>query len=330
MPQEQDLESELLAEAMALVVLPYASCDGLVERAEALEAIAAEHGFPRLAALGKLARADVIGRQQQVPESVRLSHEVLHWAEATGDRLVAARAQALLATSLWRLGAWSEAVPRSEQAVRLIDAGAPLAIQADHALIFALLACLRAGKLDVTNFEHADDLARQLGDPIMIVANLNNLAWSQYLDGDIAGAAVTVDELRKTAEAGGHELAANVVDTVAMVLLQTGHPEEAERMLTEALDGGTPLTEADSVAAMLMTYSEIKLQAGEHEAALAAIRRCQAVIDGKQLGEAGASASRQLAAIHAARGDYRAAYEAMLDFTAQWEELRSLQAEATA
>lgn len=323
-------DEALLAEAMALVVLPYASLVGLFERAEALQRRAADRGDLRVEALARLARVDIMGRQQQVPESIRLAHEVLLWADDTGDRLVAARANALLSTGLWRLGAWAEAVPRGEQAVRLLDDDAPLAIQADHALIVALLNSLRAGPYDPKPFHHADELARRLGDPIMIIANLNNMAWTEYDNDKIDDAARTVREIRRIAADTGMELSANVLDTVAMVLLQVGNAQEAERLLLDAFTGHVAITEVDGIASMLMTYSEIKLREGDHMAALQAVERCTHLISGKQLGEVAANAARQLASVHAAMGDFRAAYDAMLDFTAKWQELRSLQAEASA
>src|SRR5581483_6646756 len=190
----------------ALVTLPYERLDGLLERADALADRGAELGLDRIAALGRLGRVDVLNRTQQMPEAVRLAHEVLRWASAAGDTLVTARVNALLATALFRLGAWAQSVPHAETAVRLLDAASPLPIQVDHALILALVASLRAGELPYALFERADRLARELGDPVMIVANLNNLAWTQYDAGDFAAAARTVEELRAVAAAGGHQL----------------------------------------------------------------------------------------------------------------------------
>jgi diguanylate cyclase (GGDEF)-like protein len=310
---------DLMAEALALVTEPYERLDGLLERADALARRGTELGLGRIAALGRLARVDVLNRTQRMPEAVQLAHEVLRWSSPAGDTLVTARVNALLATGLFRLGAWAQSIPHAEQAVQLLDESAPLPVRVDHALILALVASVRAGEPPVELFERADRLARELGDPVMIVANLNNLAWTQFEDGDIDGAAKTVAELRAVATAGGHRLNASVLDTVAAVLLDRG-----------ALDGDVAVTDADAVAAVLLTYSEIKLRAGDHAGALRAVEDCQRMIEGRQLGEMSAVVLRQVGAIRAATGDYRAAYEAMVEFQAMWEELRSRQGEATA
>jgi diguanylate cyclase (GGDEF)-like protein len=323
-------EAELLQEAMALVCAPYGHLDGLLERADALQDRAAGLGLWRIAMFAKLARLDVLSRQQEVSESLRLAQEVLHWAEDVGDRLVASRAHALLALGFWRLGAWSEAVSRGERAMTMLDDSAPLALQTDHTLIMAMLTSLSAGPFDPTLHQRADALARRLGDPVMVVANLNNLAWNYHVLGDIEAAARTVAELRAVADAAGHRLTATVLDTVAMVLLDQGAADEAERLLTDGLAGNAPVTEADGIAVMLLSYSTVKLQGDDPAAALAAVRECQRVISGKQLGETTAFAAKQLASVHAALGDYRAAYEAMLEYTETWSKLRSLQAEAVA
>jgi diguanylate cyclase (GGDEF)-like protein len=320
---------QLLAEALTLVTAPYDKLDGLLERADALAGAAAQRGLDRVVALARLARADVLNRTGQLSEGVRLTHEVLAGAVDAGDDLVTARANALLATGLYRLGAWAESVGYAETSVRLLDASAPLEIQVDHALIVAMLTSMRAGKLTTSFYEHADELARRLGDPVMIVANLNNLAWSQYECGDIDGAAVSVTELCAVAARHGHDLNASVLDTVAMVLLESGAPDEAERLLSRALAGQVAVTDADSVVAVLLTYSEIKLRAGDHDDALRLVRESQRLIGGRRLGDSSACALRQLAAIRAAMGDFRAAYQAMVDFQLEWEELRSRQGEAT-
>jgi diguanylate cyclase (GGDEF)-like protein len=324
------LEAELFAEALALVTAPYACLDGLPERIARLAARADEHGFGRILALARLAEVDVLNRTRHILDGVEITQEALRWATGVGDDLVTARAHALLATGLYRLGAWAEAVPHAEAGVRLLDESAPLEIQADHALILAMLTTtLRSGPVASSLFEHANDLARRLGDPVMIVANLNNLACIRHEAGDLTGAAEAVDQLRAVAADCGHELNTAVLDTVAAVLLARGEATEAARLINQALDGRASVTDADSLAGAVLTYAEIKLRAGDHLEALRAVKRARQLTAGELLAETAAMALRKLAAIRAAMGDYPAAYEAMVRFHAEWENMRTQQGEAT-
>jgi diguanylate cyclase (GGDEF)-like protein len=321
----------LMAEALALVITPYDHLDGLLERADALARQAGERGLTRIAALGRLARADVRNRGQHVVEGVEITREVLDWATGAGDNLVTARAHALLSTGLYRLGAWTESVPHAAEAVALLDADAPLAIQADHALILAMLTnSMRNGGVSYSLFARADTLARQLGDPIMIVANLNNLAWLQYECREFADAAATVAELRAVAAGSGHELNASVLDTVAAVLLETGAADEAGRLITQALSGRVRVTDADSLAAVLLTHTEIRLRAGDTAAALEAATRCAELTRYKPLSDCAGAALHKVARIRATLGEYREAYEAMVAYHEEWERLRTEQGEAMA
>jgi diguanylate cyclase (GGDEF)-like protein len=321
----------LLDEALALVTTPYDRLDGLLERADALAAQGTELGLPRIAALGRLARADVRSRSRHVVEGVEITRDVLGWAAEAGDGLVQARAHALLSTGLYRLGAWTESVPHAAEAVTLLDPDAPLAVQADHALILAMLTnTLRNGAVSYSLFERADELARQLGDPIMIVANLNNLAWLQYECQDFAGAADTVAGLRTVAAEHGYQLNASVVDTVAAVLLEIGGADEADQLIMSALHGGAHMTDADSLSAMLLTHAEIRLRAGDLPSALAAATRCAELTRYKPLTDCAGAAYHKLARIRAAMGEYQAAYEAMVAYHEEWERLRTEQGEAIA
>ncbi|GFJ93917.1 GGDEF domain-containing protein [Phytohabitans rumicis] len=325
------LEAELFAEALALITIPYDRLVGLPERVERLARLAADHGFARIHALARLSEVNVLNRSRDIVTGVKITHEVLRWAAEVGDDLVTARAHALLATGLHRLGAWAESVRHAEAAVRLLDPSAPLQIQADHALILAMLtSCMPTSHVTTALFDRADELARRLGEPIMIVANLNNLAYARYEAGDIAGAAQAVAELRAVAASADLELNASVLDTVASVLLELGDADEAERLVERVLSGQAQLTDANAMATNLLTYAEIKRRAGELPAALEAAEEARRMGSSQPLPEIAAEAMRELAAVRAAMGDYRTAYRNMVRFQAEWEKVRTEQGEAAA
>lgn len=325
------LEADLFAEALALITVSYDRLVGLPERVERLARLSAEHGFTRVHALARLSEVNLLNRAGDIATGVKINQEVLRWAAEAGDDLVTARANALLATGLHRLGAWAESVRHAEAAVRLLDPSAPLQMQADHALILAMLtSCMRTGKLTEALFDRADELARRLGDPVMIVANLNNLAYMRYEAGNIEGAAQAVAELRAVAAGSGLELNASVLDTVASVLLELGDAVGAECLVERVLSGGAQLTDANAMATNLLTYAKIKRRAGDLPAALEAAEEARRMGCAQPLPEIAAEAMREFAAIRAAMGDYRAAYDSMVRFHTEWEQVRTEQGEATA
>jgi len=330
------LEADLFAEALALIAVSYDRLVGVPERVERLAKLSAHHGFARVHALARLSEVNVLNRAGDVVAGVKITHEVLRWAAEAGDDLVTARAHALLATGLHRLGAWAESVRHAEAAVRLLDQTAPLQMQADHALILAMLTgCMPTDNMPTDNvstalFDRADELARQLGDPIMIVANLNNLAYMLYESGDIERAAQAVAELRTVATGAGLELNASVLDTVASVLLELGDIAEAERLVERVLSGQAQLTDANAMATNLLTYAEIKRRAGDLQAALEAAEKARRMGCTQSLPETAAKAMREFAAIRAAMGDYPTAYDNMVRFHAEWEKVRTAWGEATA
>ena len=321
-----------MAEAMALVTTAYDNLDGLLDRADALARRAADSGLDRVWALARLGRAEVLSRTGRVEDGLRITQDMLRWADSTGDPLLTARAHALLSTGLQRLGAWTESMPHAEAAVRLLDDSAPLAIQADHALILAMLTnMLRFGDtVEPALFDRADELARALGDPVMVIANLNNLAYTLYETGDVPGAFEAVERMRAVAAENGRQLNAAVVDTVAVVLIELGRTTEAERLIGEALSRRVNYTDADSFAAVLLTYAELKLRAGDRAEALHAAERSRKLATEAGLGRPAAMALRKLAAVHAAMGDHRTAYEHMVDFHDEWERVHTADGDAVA
>lgn len=323
------LEDELTAEAMALITTAYDNLDGLMERADALAERAAECGFDRIRALARLGRAEMLSRTGRMADGLNVTQDVLRWADSTGDLLVTARGHALLSTGLQRLGAWAESLPHAQAGVRLLDDSAPLAMQADHALILAMMTSI-GGTVASALFDRADELARALGDPVMVIANLNNLAYLRCERGDVPGAFEAVERLRAVAAANGRQLNAAVIDTVALVLMDRGQSAEAERLIDEALSRRVKYTDADSFAGVLLTYAELKLRAGDHMEALRAAERSRKLSTDAGLGRLAALALQKLAAIHAAMGDHRAAYDHMVDFHTEWERVRTADGDAVA
>ncbi|GII24421.1 sensor domain-containing diguanylate cyclase [Planosporangium mesophilum] len=321
-------DADLEAELAVLVSGAYDRHDGLLERADQLAARASARGRDRYVALAELARADLYNRTRRAPEGARIAQTLLR---STTDNVVAARAHAVISGALWRLGETGESADHAEKAVRLLTDNDPLCLRVDHAIVLATqVHGYRLGGTSVDGFRYAHDLAEKLGDPSLIVANLNNWAWVQYDRGELADAVELVQRMRRVADHTGRQLNASCVDTLARILLESGDAEQATTVILRALDGFAAETESDGIPGCLLTLAEIRRRGGDLDGAISSLTACRDVCAQNKLAEIGARALHELARCYAAVGDYRSAYEHMVSFHGEWTQLRSQQSEVAA
>jgi diguanylate cyclase (GGDEF)-like protein len=320
-----DARHRLDEELIALIAAVYASHDGLTERALAFERAAIELGDERHALLGRLVRADIDNRNGRWAEGLQTAYAALHEG---ADRVVVAHAHAVLAGGLWRLGDNAEAVEHAFQADRLLTEDDPLCLRVDHALILAIqVNDQRMAKASEAEYRWAQELAEQLGEPDMIVANLNNWAWGLLQNGDVPAALALAQRMLAVSESSGRWLNTNCVDTVARILVADGQTERAARLLETALVEA-PSTDSDGIPACLIAMAEIKRGAGDVPAAIELLERCRRTTISNRLAEMDAHALRLLADCHAETGDFESAYREMVEFQDAWTRRRTEQSEA--
>ncbi|MGC9667831.1 diguanylate cyclase [Planosporangium sp. 12N6] len=323
-----DGDADLEAELTALIAGAYHRHDGLLERADRLADLAAARGSERYVALAQLARADLYNRTRRAPEGARIAQTLLR---STTDPVVAARAHAVISGALWRLGETGESPDHAEQAVRLLTDTDPLCLRVDHAIVLAMqLHAYRLAGTSVEAFRNAQDLAEQLGHPVLMVANLNNWSWVQYERGELADAVELVERMRRLAEDTGLALNASAVDTLARILLESGDADRATAVIQRALEGWAAETDSGGIPGCLLTLGEIRRRNGDFAAAIESLTACREICVQNKLAEIGSRALRELASCHAAIGDYRSAYEYLETFHGEWSQLRSQQSEAAA
>jgi diguanylate cyclase (GGDEF)-like protein len=211
----------------------------------------------------------------------------------------------------------------------LVD-GDPLPLRADHAIILAVqVNDQRLGTISQEEFEAAQALADACGTPALVLANLNNWAWISYTSGDLPAAARLVERMRACSVRSGEPLNASSADTVARVLLETGRPAEAARIIEYAVDNAAA-TDSDAVPGALLTLAEIQRREGGVESALRTLARCRELATKHDLPEIDATALGMVAACHADAGDFRTAYQTMVDYHEAWTVRRSQQSEVAA
>ena len=322
------LNHETLESAIeSLIADIYVNHDGLAGRAAAVIAAADAAGDRRNADLGRLIHAELDNRGGQVPDGVRQAYAVLH---ASNDRLVIARAHAVLAGGLWRVGDNGPAIRHAFAANQMLTADDPMAIRVDHAIVLALqVNDQRIGGISHEEFRAAQALADASRVPSLVLANLNNWAWCSYVGGDLSTAADLVQRMRTQSDLTGESLNVSCADTVARVLLETGRSEEATDVIEKAIRGAAP-TDSDAIPGALLTLAEIQRQNGDIAAAVHTLEECREIAERNHLPDVDAKALRMLAACHAGLGDFRTAYEQMVDFHEAWTQRRSEKSEIAA
>ncbi|RSM71513.1 hypothetical protein DMB66_07565 [Actinoplanes sp. ATCC 53533] len=310
-----------------LIVDVYVRHDGLAGRARELVAAATADGDSRHADLGRLVLAELDNRGGRVADGVRQARDML---ESSDDRVVLAHAHAVIAGGLWRVGDNAEAVRHAYPANRMLVDGDPLALRVDHAIILALqVNDQRIGGISHGEFEAAQQLADACGMPALILANLNNWAWCSYAGGDLESASALVARMRAHSDRTGEALNASCADTVARILLETGHPREATLVIERAIADAAS-TDSDAIPAALITLADIQRRDGDVGTAMRTLQACREIAARDRLPDVDALALRMLAGCHAELGDFQAAYREMVDFHEAWTVRRSEQSEVVA
>ena len=319
---------ETLGDAVgALLSDVYVCHDGLAERAFALVQAAEAAGDRRSADLARLIGAELDNRAGRVPDALALARDLL---DASDDRLVRAHAHAVIAGGLWRVGDNGTAVRHAVRASRMLVPGDPLPLRADHAIILAVqVNDQRHGTMSHEEFEAAQALADACGTPALIIANLNNWAWISYMAGDLPAAARLVDRMCACSASAGEPLNTSSADTVARILLETGRPAEAARIIEYAIENAAA-TDSDAVPGALMTLAEIQRRDGDFTTALRTLGLCRDIAAKNDLPDVDAAALGMVAACHAGTGDFRTAYQTMVDFHEAWTARRSQQSNVAA
>ncbi|AGL17661.1 GGDEF domain-containing protein [Actinoplanes sp. N902-109] len=310
-----------------LVAEMYRSHRGLADRAATLARSAEAAGDRRLADLAGLIGAELHNRGGRAPEGIAQARAVL---AGTGDRIVVARAHAVMAGGLWRIGDNAQAVRNAYPASRMLQPGDSAVLRADHAIVLALqVNDQRIGAVSHREFRVAQELAEAARVPSLVLANLNNWAWCSYAHGDLRTAADLVDRMRSCCERTEEPLNASCADTVARILLETGQHAAARTVIEQAV-AHAEATDSDAIPNALMTLADIQRREGNVGAALYTLQTCRDMAARDQLADVDAIALKMIAGCHAELGDYAAAYREMVDFHELWTVRRSERSEVMA
>ncbi len=301
--------------------------------AEALRR-AEELGDEELAQRARLLQACVLLRQGHTEEGGQIAHRVLGWAEQHGSPYLLARTHRELSVFYRQVGDASDALTHAVQGVaHLTDDVAP-AIRARHVLSLAVALDENGSTAEGDRrFREALDVATALGDDEVTLNILNNMAYTAYEKDDEPAARGLVEHMRDVQARSGRGFSANELDTIARVEMMSGRYAAAEATLRPVLEAGPSTVldnEGDALAECLLTLAEARRLGERHAAAQEALDAALRMADERGLQAVRARIRAEQAALYAAAGRFRDAYEEHRAFHAAATALHSAQREARA
>ena len=306
---------------------------GAGQRAEQVVAAARELGLTELELRAQLVVADLVRRRGDVAEAGRLAQHVHRWATDNDAPHVLARSHFLLAAVYQELGDLSQALEHAVQSVDLLDDDGPPALRIDHrARLADCLGLHGDGAAARERYDEVLQLAEDLGDVDRQLLVLNNRAYVETLAGEYDTALALSTQLLALAAEHGIPLHVGRLDTVARALMGLGRLAEAEEALQpgfrpEALDASP---DGDAGADFLLTLAEIQRARGRVAQARATLDECVRRCETHGLTSIRVRARREQAELHAADGDFRAAFTEHKLYCQEALDLQSAQRDARA
>ncbi|MGX6600756.1 diguanylate cyclase [Micromonosporaceae bacterium Da 78-11] len=260
-------------------------------RAEQAERQATAVGRADLAARARLIAADALSRRGDLVAAAPTLYDVHHWAGVHDDGYVLARSHFLLSILQSCLGDHAEARRHALLSVDQLPDDAPPIIRGNHLIVLALSVDLVSRAESARYHAEALDIATATGDVEMRPPDL---------------------------------------DTIARMAMLRGHHDQAERILLPLVDPAATRQDAEGnmLAEVLLTLAEAQRLRGAPDLAQASLARAAAIGEERGLAEIRARIRREQARLHAARGDYRQAYEEQCRYDEESTALRSAEREA--
>jgi diguanylate cyclase (GGDEF)-like protein len=280
----------------------------------------------------RLLRADALDRRGEVGPGANLAWEVNRWADEHGHRELQAHSHRLLSTAYENLGDSGSCLDHALRAVELLDDDTSGWQRAR--LVNTLADALSAvGSFDEARrrYAAAEEMFVRLGDVERHLVTLNNLAYTEHLAGNPQRAWEVAQRMLALAETNGIWLHPSYVETYARADMDIGRYAEAAARLQACLADWRPnLAEAAALAEVLLTLSEAQRLGGHTDDVQETLDHCRRLCDERGLADVRVRMLQEQAALYAATGDYRRAYETHCEFYAEAEALRSFEREARA
>lgn len=306
----------------------------MLDRAIELERRARALGDQLLVARAQLSQANLHMRNGDVTLAAKRIWAVHKWALGNNAKQLAARTHLVWSNIHRHLGNAAQCLEHAVLCVELLDETATDFMQIWHRNKLGDALCL-SGSADAARvrYQQAADLAVELDRPDLLLAVLNNYAYSEYTAGNREHARQVADRLRTHASDHGFQLDASIQDTIGVIQIENGQYAEAERTMLACIDSyhdGGAQDDADALPEYLLTLA--RAQRGLH-----AYGRAQRSLDAsrrlcveRELGRVLVKVHQEQAELHAARGEFAEAFAMHKEFFAAYNRMHSMQREAQA
>jgi diguanylate cyclase (GGDEF)-like protein len=288
--------------------------------------------YPASAGRALLVQAAVESQRGLTEPSARLMRRVMQWADQNADRYLQARSHRELSSLFRRVGDFALALEHAVKGVELLDVGARPLIRCDHLLALAdALGEIGSYAESRRRYIEANELAEQDGDLHVRMRVLNNWAYTEYEDRNVAQALPIVERLLTVSERHGRQLDVHDLDTTARVYMLAGRLEDAHRILSPVRGqiGRRPRL-FDERASALLTLAEIERLQGLTVDAQTTLDQCRLLCDELELSSLQVRVRREQAELFAASGRYEQAFAEHKRFHDAAMEVYSLEREARA
>ncbi|RZU49378.1 diguanylate cyclase (GGDEF)-like protein [Krasilnikovia cinnamomea] len=298
-----------------------------------LERHATALGDERLLVRARLCAAGMLLRTGETATAARQIHALHQWAVTHGDRRLQSRTHMACGNVQRLAGDAAKMLEHALSAVELLDETATPYMQVAHRLRLAESLALN-GPVDAARprFHQTEQLARELEQWELLTVVLNNWAYVEYTGGEFARAEQVAGRLLAHAAAHGFDLDPTALDTIGGIQIENGQYAEAEqtmRLCIARYHAGYS-DDADDMAEYLLTLARALRGLGELDQAQASVDSSRDLCTERNLAEVMVRVHQEQAELHAARGDFGAAFAEQKVFFEARENLRSQQREAQA
>jgi diguanylate cyclase (GGDEF)-like protein len=331
---ERDMDAETLS-AVLLTIEDRRSWDAHAEldRLIEIERAAVELGDELIAARTRLCQINMRMRTGDVAAAAEQIWHVHQWAVDHDAHQLMARTHLVWSAIHMHLGDAEQGLEHAVLAVELLDDDATEHMQVWHRTKLAD-ALYFAGDMDSARMRYAqaEELAVRLSSPALLCM-LNNYAYVESSLGNQQQAEELAARLQRLSAEMDMPLEPAFLDTIGAIQIAGGQFAAAEHTLQRCLtlhSSQRQWDDANDMAQYLVTLAHAQRGLGDYEAAQAnldeALRQCTE----RDLGESLVRMHQEQAELHAARGDYQAAFAAHKTFFEVYHQQQSIQREARA
>ncbi|GIE87375.1 GGDEF domain-containing protein [Actinoplanes regularis] len=327
------MDAEKLS-AVLLTIEDRRSWDARAELARAieLEQVARDLGDDLLAARARLCQINMRMRRGDVAAAAEQIWHVHQWAVEHDARQLLARTHLIWSAIHLHLGDAEQGLEHAVLSVELLDDESTEHMHVWHRTKLAD-ALYFADDMETARvrYAQAEEIALRAGSPALLCM-LNNYAYAESCSGNRQRAGEVVDRLQQLALDWNTPLEPAFLDTIGSVQVSNGQYARAEATMQTCIEryAEGQWDDANAMAQYLVTLAQAQRGLGQHDEAQASLDKALQECRSRDLGESLVRAHREQAELHAARGDFAAAFTAHQAFFKVYHRQQSLKREARA